>query len=94
MTPQSIIADGHKALFIALAVASPMLGFGLIVGLMVSIFQAVTQIQEMTLTFVPKILAVVVAAVVFGKWILAMMTNYTYHLLYYLPETLIRDILR
>lgn len=93
MTPETIIADGQQALFVALAVAAPMLGFGLIVGLVVSIFQAVTQIQEMTLTFVPKIIAVAAAAAIFGKWIMGMMTTYTYRLIYYLPDTLIRDIL-
>lgn len=53
-----------------LLVAGPMIGLGLAVGLLVSIFQATTQIQEQTLSFVPKIVAVLVAGVVFGPWML------------------------
>lgn len=58
-------------------VAAPMLGLGLIVGVVVSIFQATTQIQEQTLVFVPKIIATFVAILLFGPWILGMLVDYT-----------------
>lgn len=58
-----------------------MLGIGLIVGLMVSIFQATTQINEQTLAFIPKIVAVFVAILLFGPWILNVMVDFTSHLL-------------
>jgi len=57
--------------------ALPMLGLGLIVGLLVAIFQAVTQINEHTLVFIPKILAVAAALIAFGPWILKIIVNYT-----------------
>lgn len=70
-----------KALEIGVLISAPMLLFGLLVGLAVSIFQAVTQIQEMTLTFIPKILAIVAATAVFFPWMLATMLEYTISLL-------------
>jgi len=60
--------------------SAPMLVFGLVAGLVVSIFQAVTQIHEMTLTFIPKIVAVIVALVLFMPWMLAQLTAYTTNL--------------
>ena len=60
MTPQMVVSIGREALTVVLMVSGPMLLFGLIIGLVISIFQAITQINEMTLTFVPKILAVAV----------------------------------
>ena len=62
-------------------VAAPMLGLGLIVGVVVSIFQATTQIQEQTLVFVPKIIATFVAILLFGPWILGMLVDYTREIL-------------
>jgi flagellar biosynthetic protein FliQ len=67
-------------------ISGPILGLGLIVGLVVSIFQAATQIQEMTLTFVPKIIAVGAALVVFGPWMLKSMVVFTTKLLAGLPN--------
>jgi flagellar biosynthetic protein FliQ len=69
------------ALKIALLVAAPMLLFGLVVGLAVSVFQAVTQIQEMTLAFIPKILAIMVSLAVFFPWMLQIITAYTRELI-------------
>ena len=60
MTPQMVVSIGREALILTLMIAGPMLLFGLIVGLAVALFQAVTQIQEMTLTFIPKIIAILV----------------------------------
>lgn len=64
-----------------LLVAGPMIGLGLLVGLVISIFQATTQIQEQTLTFVPKIVAVLVAGAVFGPWMLRTMIEFSERLL-------------
>lgn len=58
-------------------IAAPMLGLGLIVGVIISIFQATTQIQEQTLAFIPKIIAVFVAVLLFGPWMLNLMVGYT-----------------
>lgn len=77
MTPEMVIDIGRQALWTMLLVAAPMLGFGLVVGLLVSILQAVTQINEMTLTFVPKIIAVSVALIIFLPWIIKVMVGYT-----------------
>ncbi len=65
MTPQMVVSIGREALMVTLLVSAPMLIFGLVIGLVISIFQAVTQINEMTLTFVPKILAVALALLIF-----------------------------
>ena len=69
MSGDVVIQLAQNALMIVLMVAAPMLGLGLIVGLMVSVFQATTSIQEQTLAFIPKIVAVFVAILIFGPWI-------------------------
>ena len=71
---------GMEAVSIALKIGLPVLGVGLIVGLVVSVFQAVTQIQEMTLAFIPKILATVAVIVVAGPWMLSQLLTYTQQL--------------
>lgn len=68
-------------MFTVLEVSAPMLGLGLIVGLLVSIFQATTQIHEQTLAFIPKIVAVFVAVLIFGPWILNVLVDFTSRLL-------------
>ena len=70
MTPDFVVAFAQEAIKTTLFVAMPMLGLGLAVGLVVAIFQAVTQIHEMTLTFVPKILVVLLALLFFANWML------------------------
>ncbi len=80
MTPEFVINITTKTLEMALLIAAPMLLFGLIAGLIISIFQAVTQIQEMTLTFIPKILAVVAGLIIFFPWMLNTMTTFTVNL--------------
>ena len=80
MTPQMVVAIGREALTLTLMVAGPMLAFGLIIGLIISVFQAVTQINEMTLTFVPKILAVAAALLVFLPWMINMLTDFATHM--------------
>jgi len=75
---QNIIIDiAQRALLVVLYVSAPILGLSLIVGLAVSIFQATTQIQEQTMTFIPKILAVIVSIAVFGSWMLKTLIEYT-----------------
>ena len=69
-----------------LLLSAPMLGFGLITGLLVSIFQAVTSIQELTLTFIPKILAVFLSLIIFFPWLLELMLGFTSKILINFPE--------
>ena len=69
-----------------LLLSAPMLGFGLITGLLVSIFQAVTSIQELTLTFIPKILAVFFSLLLFFPWLLQLMLSFTAKILINFPE--------
>lgn len=85
MTQDFVIGVGKDALQTALLLSAPMLVFGLIVGVAVSIFQAVTSIQEMTLTFIPKIVAVVVALVLFLPWMLRIMSDFTINLFTNIP---------
>ena len=77
MTPEFIVTFAQEAIKTTILVAMPMLACGLAVGLTVSIFQAVTQIQEMTLTFVPKILIVLLALLFFAGWMLEHLMNFT-----------------
>lgn len=81
MTPDSALDLFRQALITALLLASPMLAAGLVIGLAVSVFQAVTSIQEMTLTFIPKILGVLLALVIAMPWMLSLMTRFTTQLL-------------
>jgi flagellar biosynthetic protein FliQ len=77
MTPDFVITFAQEAIKTTILVSMPMLGLGLVVGLIVSIFQAVTQIHEMTLTFVPKILVVLVALLFFASWMLEHLMRFT-----------------
>lgn len=72
-----VIELAQRSLMTVVYVAAPMLGLSLIVGLAVSIFQATTQIQEQTLTFIPKILAVLAGIAIFGSWMLKILMEYT-----------------
>jgi len=86
MSIEFVINFGREALLVTLLVAAPLLGLALLVGVIISIFQAVTQIQEMTLTFVPKIIVVMLAVIVFGPWMLRILLNFTATLFLNLPE--------
>lgn len=77
MDQGTVISLAQRALNIVLLVSAPMLGLSLIVGIAISIFQATTQIQEQTLTFIPKILAVIAAVSLFGSWMLRVLIEYT-----------------
>ena len=77
MTPEFVVNFAKDALSLTILVAMPMLGLGLLVGLTVSVFQATTSIQEMTLTFVPKILAVLLGLLYFAPWMLDKLVAFT-----------------
>ena len=86
MSGDLVIQLGQEALMIVMLVSAPMLGLGLLVGLLVSVFQATTSIQEQTLAFIPKIIAVFVAILIFGPWMLRIMVEYLTNLLVNLPS--------
>jgi flagellar biosynthesis protein FliQ len=86
MTEGMVIDLGYKVIMLVLYVSTPMLGLGLIAGLAISIFQAVTSIQEMTLTFIPKILAIILALVLFGSWMLTQTLDFSRDILMSLPN--------
>lgn len=86
MTEGMVLDLARNALMITLQLAAPILVFSLVSGLIVSVFQAVTQINEMTLSFVPKIVAVAVAAVIFGPWMLNSLVAYMTNLFVNLPN--------
>lgn len=85
MTPEFVVSFAKEAIQLTILMSMPMLGLGLIVGLAVSIFQATTSIQEMTLTFVPKILAVLLGLLYFAPWMLEKITVYTENLINQIP---------
>ncbi len=85
MTPEFVATIGRHTIEVALMVSAPILIAGMVVGLVVSILQAVTQIQEMTLTFVPKIIAVFIALIIFAPWMMEAMVRFTAEILNNLP---------
>lgn len=85
MTPEFVIGFAREAIETTLMIALPMLGIGMAVGIMVSIFQAATQIQETTLTIVPKIVAIFIALLVAFPWIMDTMIAYTTRIFTNLP---------
>lgn len=85
MSPDLVITIGKDTVMVILMIACPILICGMAVGLVVSIFQAVTQIQEMTLTFVPKIIVVLVAVLAFAPWMLQVYLDYTTNLIESIP---------
>lgn len=86
MSADYAVELGRDALLMVMLVSAPMLGLGLLVGLLVSVFQATTQIQEQTLAFIPKIIAVFVAILIFGPWMLRLLMDYTQQLILILPK--------
>jgi len=85
MTPESVMALGRHAMEITLMISAPMLLVALAVGLVVSIFQAATQINEMTLSFIPKLIGIFVSLVVAGPWMLSVMLDYMRELFTSIP---------
>jgi len=85
MNPDLILTIGKETIWMVLLIGAPMLGLGMIVGICVAIFQAGTQIQEMTLTFVPKILAVLIALLLFFPWMMRTLVEFTTRLYLNIP---------
>ena len=86
MTQAFIIDFAMESIKTTLLLSAPMLGFGFVTGLAVSIFQAVTSIQEITLTFIPKILAVFLSILLFFPWLMQLMLTFTSKILTNFPE--------
>ena len=86
MTPEMVVEIGRGAVETTLLVAAPMLGMSLVIGLLVSLFQALTQINEATLSFVPKILGVFLATMLFFPWMIRVLTGFMAHLLTTIPQ--------
>lgn len=85
MTPEFVVSFAKEGIMLTLLLSAPMLLLGLVVGLAVSIFQAVTSISEMTLTFIPKIVAVFLGMLFFAPWLLEKITSYTIKLITSIP---------
>jgi flagellar biosynthetic protein FliQ len=86
MTPEMVTTIGQQALWVTMMLAAPMLLSALAVGLLVGMFQAATQINEMTMSFIPKLLVLVGALVVAGPWMLNIISNYTIQLIEQIPS--------
>ena len=86
MTPEGVLAVGQEAIKTILLVAGPMLGLSLVVGLMVSAFQAMTQINEMTLTFLPKIITMFIVLLVMFPWMLKILVGFMTGVWGHIPE--------
>jgi flagellar biosynthetic protein FliQ len=85
MTPDIVMAVGQEALEVTVLLAAPPLLAALVVGLAISMFQAATQINEMTLAFVPKLVVLVAVMIFAGPWMLSVLTDYTQHLFEAIP---------
>jgi flagellar biosynthetic protein FliQ len=85
MSPQSVVTIGQQALTVMLLLAAPMLLTSLVVGLIVSVLQAATQINEMTLSFIPKLIATLVVLIVAGPWMLTFFVDYVRRLFESIP---------
>jgi flagellar biosynthetic protein FliQ len=88
MTPQSVITIGQQALYVMLVLSAPLLLAALVVGLVVSILQAATQINEMTLSFIPKLIAMVAALVIAGPWMITYYVDYVRRLFESIPSAI------
>jgi flagellar biosynthetic protein FliQ len=86
MTPETVMTVAQRALEITLLLSAPLLLTALITGLLVGVFQAATQINEMTLSFIPKLLAMAAVAVIAGPWMLKLIVSYTRELITSIPS--------
>jgi len=86
MTPEFVMTMGYEAMKMALLLSAPMLLVALVTGLLISLFQAATQINEVTLSFIPKLLAVFATAVVAGPWMLGLVLDYIRTLFSSIPQ--------
>ena len=86
MTPETVTTIGQQALWVTMLIAAPLLLSALAVGLMVGMFQAATQINEMTLSFIPKLIILAVAMAVAGPWMLEVIVSFTRRLIESIPS--------
>jgi len=86
MSPDSVISIGQNALIVTALLAAPLLGSALVAGLIIGMFQAATQINEMTLSFIPKLLVLVVALYIGSGWMLDLITSYSKSLILSIPS--------
>ena len=86
MTPESVMTMGYEAMKLTLLLGAPLLLVALVVGLLISLFQAATQINEMTLSFIPKLLAVFAVLVIAGPWMLGIVLDYMRNLFSSIPQ--------
>jgi flagellar biosynthetic protein FliQ len=85
MSPEQVLTLGSEAMQTTLLVAAPVLGTALIIGLVVSIFQAATQINEQTLSFIPKLVGVMAILLLAGHWMLMTLVDYMHHIFTMMP---------
>jgi flagellar biosynthetic protein FliQ len=85
MSPATVMDLAYQGMKVTLLMAAPLLATALLVGLVVSLFQAATQINEMTLSFIPKIVAVLVVLIIAGPWLLGVIQHFTRHLFLSIP---------
>ena len=85
MTPESVVLIGQEAIKITALMAAPLLGSALVVGLLIGMFQAATQIQEQTLSFIPKLAVMALALVMLGPWMIHLVVNFTERLYLNIP---------
>jgi len=86
MDPQGVITLAQQALYVAVMLAAPMLLASLVIGLLISILQAATQINEMTLTFIPKLLAMIATLVIAGPWMITFFVDFMRRLYESIPS--------
>lgn len=85
MTPESVVLIGQEAMKITALMAAPLLGSALVAGLLIGMFQAATQIQEMTLSFIPKLAVMALALMMLGPWMIHLVVNFTERLFENIP---------
>lgn len=88
MTPDSVLEIGERALQVTVLLSSPILLAALAIGLLIAMFQAATQINEMTLTFVPKLLVTVIVLSLAGPWMLRLIINFTRQTIQQIPDVI------
>ena len=86
MTPEMVIDVGREAVWVASLLAAPLLLSALAIGLLVGMIQAATQIQEMTLTFIPKLIVLAFSLIIAGSWMLGLITEYSIDLFHSIPD--------
>lgn len=86
MSPEQVLTIGSEAMQTTLLVAAPILGTALVIGLVVSIFQAATQINEQTLSFIPKLVGVMAMLLLAGHWMLMTLVDYMHHVFTMIPQ--------